>query len=72
MLIEVRSPMAGKIISVKVNAGDMVAEEDELVIMEAMKMEIPIVAPSSGRIRDIKIEPGQEVEAESVIAVIEN
>jgi biotin carboxyl carrier protein len=39
--------------------------------MEAMKMEIPVVAPASGTVKEIKVSPGQAVEAEQVLAVIE-
>ena len=41
---EVASPMGGKVIDVKVNVGDTINEGDEVVILEAMKMELPVVA----------------------------
>jgi biotin carboxyl carrier protein len=64
-------PMVGKVVNVLVNPGDAVAEDDELAVFEAMKMEMPIVAPVAGKIAEIKVEAGQRVEAETVIAVIE-
>jgi len=39
--------------------------------MEAMKMEIPVVAPASGILKELKVSPGQAVEAEEVLAVID-
>ena len=48
---DVTAPMAGKVIDVKVNVGDAVNEDDDLVILEAMKMEMPIVAPESGTVK---------------------
>jgi len=45
---DVTAPMAGKVIDVKVNVGDTVNEDDDLIILEAMKMEMPIVASASG------------------------
>jgi biotin carboxyl carrier protein len=63
--------MAGKIIEVTVNVGDQVQEDDELFILEAMKMEMPIVAPNGGVVKEIKVEAGQAVEADQVIAVLE-
>ena len=42
-----------------------------MIVMEAMKMEIPIVAPTSGVLKEIKVTPGQAVTAEEVLAVIE-
>lgn len=47
------------------------AEDDVVVVMEAMKMEIPVVSPASGVIKVIKISPGQAVEAGDLLAEIE-
>jgi biotin carboxyl carrier protein len=63
--------MVGKILKIEKNVGDHVEEDEVVVVMEAMKMEIPIVAPTSGVLREIKVSPGQAVEAEEVLAVIE-
>jgi acetyl-CoA carboxylase biotin carboxyl carrier protein len=68
---EITAPMAGKIIEVKINVGDQVDEDDELFILEAMKMEMPIVAPEGGRIKEVKVEAGQAVEADQVLALLE-
>ncbi|MBS3917836.1 MAG: acetyl-CoA carboxylase biotin carboxyl carrier protein subunit [Deltaproteobacteria bacterium] len=64
-------PMVGKIVSVSVKPGDQIKEDDQVAVLEAMKMEMPIVAPVTGTVKEIKVTPGQEVEAEAVIAVIE-
>jgi len=42
-----------------------------VAVLEAMKMEMPLVAPVSGVIKEIRVSPGQEVEAEATIAVID-
>jgi len=63
--------MAGKIIDVKVEVGDTVNEDDELLILEAMKMEMPIVAPASGKVKEIKCKKGDPVAADDVLVVIE-
>jgi biotin carboxyl carrier protein len=63
--------MVGKIVSVTVKAGDRVEENDQVAVLEAMKMEMPIVAPATGTVKEICVKAGQEVEAEAVIAVIE-
>ncbi|MBC8457144.1 MAG: acetyl-CoA carboxylase biotin carboxyl carrier protein subunit [Deltaproteobacteria bacterium] len=68
---EVTAPMAGKGIDVKVNVGDTGSEDDELVILEAMKMEMPIVAPTSGKVKEIKCKKGDSVGADDVLVVIE-
>ena len=71
MATPVTVPKVGKIISVSVKVGDKVKEDDQVAVLEAMKMEMPIVAPVAGRVKEIRVAPGQEVEAEAVIAVIE-
>jgi biotin carboxyl carrier protein len=63
-------PMVGKIVSVSVKVGDQIKEDDQVAVLEAMKMEMPIVAPVSGTVQEIKVTAGQEVEAEAVIAMI--
>ena len=68
---DVTSPIAGKVIDVKVNVGDMVNEDDDLIILEAMKMEMPIVAPASGTVKEIKCKKGDSVGADDVLVVIE-
>ena len=71
MATEVTVPMVGKIISVQVKVGDQVNENDQIATLEAMKMEMPVVAPVGGAVKEIKVEAGQEIDAETVIAVIE-
>ena len=68
---DVTAPMAGKIIEVKVEVGATVNENEELVILEAMKMEMPIVAPTSGPVQEIKCKKGDPVGADDVLMVIE-
>ncbi len=64
-------PMVGKIVSVSVKVGDKIKEDDQVAVLEAMKMEMPVVAPVSGTVKEVHVSGGQEVEAEAVIAVIE-
>ncbi len=68
----VTSPMVGKILNIQVKVGDKVNEDDTIIVMEAMKMEIPIVAPASGTIKEIKVAVGDMVESESVVASIDD
>ena len=71
MATPVTVPMVGKIVSVSVKVGDKIKEDDQVAVLEAMKMERPIVAPITGMVKEVRVGPGQEVEAEAVIAVIE-
>ena len=63
--------MVGKVLKIEKKAGERVEEDDVVVVLEAMKMEIPVVAPVSGTVKEIKVSPGQAVAAEQVLAEIE-
>jgi biotin carboxyl carrier protein len=67
--LRVRSEIAGSVWKVEVTVGDTVAEDDPLVILESMKMEIPLVAPRSGVVKEILVAEGEPI-AEGDIAVI--
>ena len=69
-MAEIVAPMGGKMISVAVAIGDQVNEDDEVGILEAMKMEMPITSPSAGTIKEIKIGEGDSVEADQVLIVL--
>ena len=71
MATTVEAPMVGKILKIEKNVGDHVDEDEVIIVMEAMKMEIPIVAPVTGTVKEVKVLPGQAVEAEQQLAVIE-
>jgi biotin carboxyl carrier protein len=67
----VEAPAAGKILKVDARPGQPIAEGDRICVMEALKMELPIVAPVSGTVKTLPISPGQGVEAGDPLAVIE-
>jgi 3-methylcrotonyl-CoA carboxylase alpha subunit len=62
------APMPGRIVLVKAKAGDEVAAGDEVLVMEAMKMELTLRAPRAGRIDSVQAAPGDFVEADAVLA----
>jgi len=68
----VESPMPGIIKSVCVAVGDQVNENDTLCILEAMKMETPLVAPIAGKISEVTISEGQSVKGGDKLFVIES
>ena len=70
-MIEITAPMGGKVIEIKVKIGDTVNEDDEVLILEAMKMELPVVATGAGKVNEIKCQVGDAVEAEAVLVVLE-
>ena len=67
----VESPAPGKILRVYAEAGKSIEEGDRICVMEALKMELPIVAPLSGTVKTLHVSPGQTVEAGDTLAVIE-
>ncbi len=69
-MAEVVAPMVGKVIEVLVKPGDEVEENQEVVMLEAMKMEMPIVAEAPGKVAEVKVSDGQSVEADQVLVVL--
>ena len=67
----VEAPAPGKVLRVHAEAGKPIAEGDRICILEALKMELPIVAPVSGTVKALRVAAGQAVEAGDVLAVIE-
>jgi len=67
----IESPMSGKVIEILVEVGQSVAEDDEVIILEAMKMENPIYAPEAGVVKEIKVEVGKKVAEGDVLMVLE-
>ena len=70
-MTEIKAPMGGKVIDIRVDAGETVSESDELVILEAMKMELPVVSDASGTVKEIRCKVGDSVEADAVLVVFE-
>ena len=69
--MDVRAPMVGKVIEIVVAEGDAVAAEDDLVVIESMKMEIPVGAPQSGSVASIHVAVGDVVLEGSLLIVLE-
>ena len=67
----VLSEIPGTVFKIEVDVGDEVAEDDPVIILESMKMEIPVGAPSAGRVAEILVEEGEPVEEGQEVAVIE-
>ncbi len=70
-MAEVTMPMNGKVISVNVEVGQQVQEDEEVVIIEAMKMELPVVTPEGGTVKEIKVKVGDSCQAGDVLVVVE-
>lgn len=71
MADEIRAEMVANVWKVVVSVGDQVADGDTLVILESMKMEIPVVAESDGTLVKLAVAEGDVVQEGDLIAVIE-
>ena len=68
--IKVTAGAAGKVFKIEASVGQKVAKGDAVVIIEAMKMEIPVVAPEDGTVASIDVAVGDAVEAGGVLATL--
>jgi biotin carboxyl carrier protein len=71
MAQEVLAALAGNVWKVSVEVGDTVEEDDELFIVEALKMEIPVYSPCDGTVKEIRVNKGDAVEEDDILAIID-
>ncbi|MEJ2098123.1 MAG: acetyl-CoA carboxylase biotin carboxyl carrier protein subunit [Deltaproteobacteria bacterium] len=70
-MTDVTAPMPGKVCEIKINPGDSVIEDQEVLVLEAMKMEMPIAAPAAGTVKSVHCAPGDAVQGGDLLVVIE-
>ena len=68
--IKIEAGAAGKVFKIEANVGQAVKKGDAVVIVEAMKMEIPVVAPQDGTVASINVAVGDAVEAGALLATL--
>lgn len=68
--VKIEAGAAGKVFKVEAKVGQAVKTGDTVVILEAMKMEIPVVAPQDGTVASIDVAVGDPVEAGAVLATL--
>ncbi|MFW5901655.1 MAG: biotin/lipoyl-containing protein [Thermodesulfobacteriota bacterium] len=68
---EIKAPLAGKVVSITVEVGDSVEEDDEIMVLEALKMETSVYASADGRVKEIKVKPGDQVEEDDLLMLLE-
>lgn len=71
MATEVEAQITGNVWKIEKAVGDTVDEGEVILILESMKMEIPVEAPCAGRIVEIRVQEGDNVEENAVLAVLE-
>lgn len=70
-MADVVMPMNGKVINIAVNVGDSVQEDADVVVIEAMKMELPVVAVKTGVVKEINAKVGESYQVGDVLVVID-
>ncbi|MBI4562954.1 MAG: biotin/lipoyl-binding carrier protein [Candidatus Rokubacteria bacterium] len=68
---EVKAHITGVVFQVLAKSGDSVAAGDPIVVLESMKMEIPVEAPRAGRVAEIKVREGESVQEGDTVALLE-
>ena len=71
MLVEVKAHITGTVWKITVGVGDEVAEDQAVVILESMKMEMPVEASDAGRVAEIVAQEGQAVEEGDLLLTLE-
>lgn len=69
--MDIKAHITGTVWKVEVEVGEEVEEDDVVIILESMKMEMPIEAPADGKITEILVEPDQPVQEGEVVARME-
>lgn len=70
-IVEVKAEITGNVWKIVAAAGDEIAEDQEILILESMKMEIPVAAPEEGKIKEILVSEGETITEGTVVARIE-
>jgi biotin carboxyl carrier protein len=70
-MTEVKAELVGSVWKITSKVGDKVAEEDVFLILESMKMEIPVTAPRAGTVKEIRVKEGEVVKEGQVLVVLE-
>jgi len=68
---EVKSEITGSVWKVMKHPGDPVGEEDALMVLESMKMEIPVLAEANGKVVDILVQEKQSIVEGQILAILE-
>ncbi len=68
---EIKAHITGVVFQIVARPGDAVAAGDAVIVLESMKMEIPVEAPRDGSLREIRVQEGQTVQEGETVAVLE-
>ncbi|HKB25818.1 MAG TPA: biotin/lipoyl-binding carrier protein [Methylomirabilota bacterium] len=71
MAEEIKAHITGVVFQITAKAGDRVGAGDAVIVLESMKMEIPVEAPRAGAVREIRVKEGQTVQEGEIVAILE-
>ena len=71
MAEEIKAHITGVVFQITVKPGDRVQAGDTVIVLESMKMEIPVEAPRAGAIKEIRVQEGQTVQEGAIVALLE-
>jgi acetyl-CoA carboxylase biotin carboxyl carrier protein len=70
-VVNVKSEIAGNVWKIQLKPGDKVELEGEIMILESMKMEIPVLSPKAGTIKEIRVNEGEAIGEGQLVAIID-
>ena len=68
---EIKAPLTGTVWKIETKVGDALDEDDVIMILESMKMEIPVETPVDGELLEIRVKEGESIKEGQVLAVVE-
>jgi biotin carboxyl carrier protein len=69
--MEIRSPSVGKVLRLSVEPGATVGRGQEILVIESMKVEIPVKATTAGRLKEFRVAAGAQIQRGAVLAIVE-
>ena len=69
--MEIKSPSVGKVLRLSIDAGAQVARGTEVMVIESMKVEIPIKSNAAGRLKEFRVKEGEQIQRNAVLAIVE-
>ena len=70
-VVNVKSEIAGNVWKIQTKPGDQVEADGEIMILESMKMEIPVLSPKAGMIKEIRVSEGEAIDEGQLVAILD-
>jgi acetyl-CoA carboxylase biotin carboxyl carrier protein len=70
-VVNVKSEIAGNVWKIQTKPGDRVEVDGEIMILESMKMEIPVLSPRAGTIKEIRVSEGEAIDEGQLVAILD-